>query len=105
MYVWLDTDQDTGATVELGTLIFAKEMSSIAELRERVGSLERQNWRELIGGGVVQGPHHNRAALTLRAYPSYYRRGSPRESPGQSPEDVAEGAGGVSRPDPSAEAF
>jgi hypothetical protein len=41
VYGWLDDDQDTGGTVESGTLIFAKD-AIVAELRERVASLERQ---------------------------------------------------------------
>ncbi len=41
VYGWLDDDQDTGGTVESGTLTFAKD-ETIAELRERVASLERQ---------------------------------------------------------------
>ncbi len=41
VYGWLDGDQDTGGTVESGTLIFAKD-AIVAELRERVASLERQ---------------------------------------------------------------
>jgi hypothetical protein len=34
VYGWLDDDQDTGGTVESGTLIFAKD-AIVAELRER----------------------------------------------------------------------
>jgi hypothetical protein len=41
VYGWPDDDQDTGGTVESGTLIFAKD-NIVAELRERVASLERQ---------------------------------------------------------------
>jgi hypothetical protein len=41
VYMRLDTDQDTGGTVEFGALISAKD-ETVAELGESVASLERQ---------------------------------------------------------------
>lgn len=85
MYGWLDDDQDTSGTVESGTLIFAKD-ETIAELRERVASLERQletRYEE------VWRKDHIIAVLTRRI---------PELSAGahhESAQDVAKGAGGV----------
>jgi hypothetical protein len=85
VYGWLDDDQDTGGTVESGTLIFAKD-EIVAELRERVASLEHQLetrsqelWRK----------DHIITALTQR---------TPELSAGTHQErvqDVAKSAGGV----------
>jgi hypothetical protein len=77
MYGWLDDDQDTGGTVESGTLIFAKD-EIVAELRERC--LFGAPTRDPIRGGVAQGPHHRSAdAAHTRAIGG----GSPAESPGR----------------------
>jgi hypothetical protein len=78
VYGWLDDDQDTGGTVESGTLIFAKD-AIVAELRERVASYGAPT-RDPIRGGMVQGSHHRSAdAADTRAIGG----GSPGESPGR----------------------
>jgi hypothetical protein len=85
VYGWLDDDQDTGGAVESGTLTFAKD-EIVAELRERVASLERpletrseEVWRK----------DHIITALTQR---------TPELSAGAHQErvqDLAKSAGGV----------
>jgi hypothetical protein len=85
VYGWLDEDQDTGGEVESGTLTSAKD-EIVAELRERVASLEHQLetrsqelWRN----------DHVITALTQR---------TPELSAGAHQErgqDLAKGSGGV----------
>jgi hypothetical protein len=99
VYVWLDDDQDTGGKGESGTLIFAKD-ETIAELRERVASLERQ--LETRSEGVWRKDHII-AALTQRT--PELSPGAHQERAQDTPQDVAEGAGEGKRPDPSVEAF
>jgi hypothetical protein len=85
VYGWLDDDQDTGGTVESGTLIFAKD-AIVAELRERVASLERQLETR---SEEVWRKDHIIAALTQRIPELSVEAHQERA------QDVAQGAGGV----------
>jgi hypothetical protein len=85
VYGWLDDDQDTGGTVESGTLIFAKD-EIVAEFRERAASLERQLETR---SEEVWRKDHIIAVLTRRI---------PELSAGahqQRAQDIAKGSGGV----------
>jgi hypothetical protein len=76
VYMRLDTDQDTGGTVESGVLIFAKD-KTIAGLGERVTSLARQLETR---SEEAQGPHHRDADT---AHTRAVGRSSLGESPGR----------------------
>jgi hypothetical protein len=88
VYMRLDTGQDTGGTVESGALISAKD-ETIAELGERVASLERQLETQ---SEEARRKDHIIAKLTQH---------TPEPSAGvheERSQNVAAGAGGVRGP-------